>query len=171
MTAENRFKSVLINWLCSQNMSNIDINFAEDFGYTTDDDLGIHILNIGVIANNEGCNYFEQFLYEYGCEYLGIPYPILAFLHECGHINTLNQFSPSELYLYQITKQFSHDENPYEWYTNYWLLPDEFAANIWVINFINTHIDEVEQLCDIFIHEWIKLRATVNSMLDLIKEN
>lgn len=167
---ENQFKSNLINWLCANHMPNIDIDFDYDFGYLVDDDFGIHIINIGVEANDEVGSYFEQFLYEYGCEYCGIPYPILCMLHECGHIMTLNRFSETELGLFQFAKQFDHGETDQEWLNKYWMVPDEFAANMWVVNFINNHIEEVEDLCNTFIHGWIALHETVDSMFDLIKE-
>ena len=170
MTAENRFKSALINWLCANDMPNIDIDFNYDFGYAMDEELGIHKINIGVANNEDAGRYFEQFLYEYGCEYCGIPYPILCMLHECGHVMTIEQFSDSELFLFELSKQFSHGEEAQEWFNRYWHMPDEFAANMWVVDFINNHIEEVENLCNTFINAWIELRSHVNSMFDLIQE-
>lgn len=170
MTAENRFKNALINWLCKNHMPNIDIGFDYDFGYAVDDDLGIHMINIGVEANEDAGCYFEQFLYEYGCEYCGIPYPILCMLHECGHVNTINQFSDSELFLFDLTKQFDHGESKQEWFNRYWSIPDEFAANMWVVNFINNNIEAVEDLCNTFISAWIELHEHIDSMFDLVKE-
>lgn len=170
MTAENRFKSALINWLCQNHMPNIDIDFKYDFGYVMDDELGIHKINIGVAANDNACCYFEQFLYEYGCEYCGIPYPILAFLHECGHVNTVSQFTDIELKFFELMKQFNDEEDEQIWFNEYWQVPDEFAANMWVVDFINNHIDIIENLCDTFINAWIELHKSVHTMFDLIKE-
>ena len=36
----------------------------------------------------------------------------------------------------------------------YWEMPDEFAANIWAINYMNNHIEVVESLCQIYVDYW-----------------
>ena len=33
----------------------------------------------------------------------------------------------------------------------YWELPMEFAANMWVVDFVNHHIEAVEELCGIYL--------------------
>lgn len=169
MPIEERFKLGIIKWLCKNNFCNIDIDFEYDFGYAVDDDMGIHCINIGVEANNAVGNYFEQFLYEYGCDYVGIPYPILAFIHELGHVSTLQNFSQFDLKLFELAKQFSHGESDHDWYFRYWEMPDEFEANMWAIDFINNHIDAVEELCAYFAHAWEEMRATID-VFSLVKE-
>ena len=91
-------------------------------------------------------------------------------LHECGHVNTINQFSDSEIFLFDLGKQFDHGESDQEWLNRYWLIPDEFAANMWVVDFINNHIEAVEDLCNTFSSAWIELHKHIDSMFDLVKE-
>lgn len=169
MTVDRRFKIGIINWLCKNNFSNIDVDFEYDFGYAVDDDLGIHCLNIGVEDNNAAGTFFEQFLYEYGCDYVGIPYPILALIHELGHIATINNFSQTELKLFELAKEFSHGESNHDWFFHYWEMPDEFAATMWAVDFINEHIDAVEELCNFFIPTWIEMCETID-VFSLVKE-
>ena len=166
-TTEKKFKDALINWLCEHNFANIDIDFELDFGYTYDDItscINIGVENIGVVSN-----YFEQFMYEYGLEYIGIPAPVMCFLHELGHYNTIYSFSSEELWWYAISKEFSHGMSEHDEYFRYWSLPDEFAANMWEINYINSHIEDVEELCNIFCKAWSEL-ITVMNPFDLVKE-
>ena len=75
-----------------------------------------------------------------------------------------------ELKFFELKKQFNDEENEQIWFNEYWQVPDEFAANMWVVNFINNHIDAVENLCNTFIYAWTELHKSVNSMFDLIKE-
>ena len=92
MNVINTFKSDMINWLCEIGLSNIEIDFEEDFGYAFDPDTGRHCINFGVVDYAETGKWFEQFCYEYGCDFVGIPAPIMSFLHECGHAFTLASF-------------------------------------------------------------------------------
>ena len=41
---------------------------------------------------------------------------------------------------------------------------------MWIVDFINNHIEAVEDLCNTFISAWIELHEHVDSMFDLIKE-
>ena len=169
MSIDERFKSGIIAWLCKNGFANIEVDFEYDFGYAVDDYKGIHCLNIGVEANDNAGNYFEQFLYEYGCEYVGIPYPILALIHELGHVTTISNFSPTEMNLFYLAKQFDHGESEHDWYFRYWEMPDEFAATMWAVDFINNHIDAVEELCNFFIPTWIEMCETID-VFSLVKE-
>ena len=82
--------------------------------------------------------YFQQFLYEYGLKYLDIDDDILSFLHELGHMVTLKSFSQTELKLFRFMKESDeNDKDSQKKYYHYWSVPDEFAANIWAINFIH----------------------------------
>ena len=51
----------------------------------------------------------------------------------------------------------------------YWEFPDEFAANVWVINFINEHIDLVEKLVNVCMRDWANLVNEVD-VFTLISE-
>lgn len=85
---------------------------------------------------------YEQFLYEYGCDYY-CGWWVSAFLHELGHFMTVWNFSEIESLLLQLTKVGMGPEE-------YWLTPDEWAANVWAINFVNEHPDALDGLIDIF---------------------
>ena len=167
MFAINNFKSVIIKWLCEHDFSNLEIDFANDFGYINTDDL--KCINIGIIPHPIEGNYFEQFLYEYGCDYVDIPYQILCFLHELGHYNTVTNFSDEELWTYYFIKDIDEARISQEEYFKYWEIPDEFAANIWVINYINTHIEAVEELTQKYIIAWNQLIQS-NELTDYIEE-
>ena len=168
MTAKNKFKATVIRWLCNHGFPNVDIGFKEDFGYAIDNYT--NMINIGVEANPEVGKYFEQFLYEFGLEYVGIPLPVLVFFHELGHHMTLSSFSSDELWLCSFAKNWSHGEIDQEWYFNYWNTMDEFAANAWEIDYINSHIEAVEEFCNMIIIAWSELCQEVNPF-SLIKED
>ena len=167
MTAVEKFKTDLANWFEKYGFGKLDITFDRDFA------LNVHeyhpILVIGVQSYPEVSRYFEQFLYEYGLEYIGIFDPVLAFLHELGHRMTLDTFSETELKLFQITKEFSHEESEYDWYNSYWHIPDEFAANIWEINFINNFPEAAEELCMIYMNNWNEIFKDI-TIEDFLKE-
>lgn len=169
MDVVNTFKSNMINWLCEIGLPNIEIDFEEDFGYAFDPDTGRHCINFGVVDYAETGKWFEQFCYEYGCDFVGIPAPVMSFLHECGHAFTLASFSDQELWLCEFSKAFNHGESDQEWLNKYWEIPDEFAANIWAINFINNHIEAVEELCSIYIKDWPAIFEEI-TIEELVKE-
>lgn len=146
------FKSTMVNWLCAHGFSNLDIDFEEDFGYAYDDT--VNCINIGTKRFDDVSNYFEQFLYEYGCEYCGIPGPVLSFIHELGHFMTISNFSNEELWFCAFAKKFDHGGTDQEEFFRYWEMPDEFAANMWAVDYINNHIDEVEDLTNTFFNAW-----------------
>ena len=154
MTAIENFRSTIINWLCSHGFSNIDIDFEKDFGYAIDPDSNIRYINIGIEDFEDTNNYFSQFLFEYGLKYLKISAPVLAFFHELGHHMTLNSFTDEEIWLCFFAKGFDNVGSEQDWYTNYWLIGDEFAANAWEINYINSHIEDVKEFCNIFEKAW-----------------
>ena len=169
MNTVNTFKSNMINWLCEIGLPNIEIDFEEDFGYAFDPDTGRHCINFGVVEYAETGKWFEQFCYEYGCDFVGIPAPVMSFLHECGHAFTLASFSDQELWLCEFSKAFDHGESDHDWMIRYWEFPDEFAANVWVINFINEHIDLVEKLVNVCMRDWANLVNEVD-VFTLISE-
>ena len=168
MNAVDTFKSNLNNWFVKNGFDNLPINFTEDFGYAIFED-GQVCINIGVQAYPEVGRYFEQFLYEYGLEYCGIYDPVLCLLHELGHHMTYRYFNDNEQVLYRLAKEFDHGEDQFTWLYRYWSIPDEFAANMWAINFVNNHIDAVEELCEIYTIDWTAMCEEVD-MWSLIQE-
>jgi len=153
MTAVETFKNDIQNWLHKNGFNDLMLGFAKDFAYALFENNKTGIV-IGVKGYPEIGRYFEQFLYEYGLEYSGILDPVLCFCHELGHHITFKFFTKEEKALFELSKQFDHGESDQEWLNKYWEIPDEFAANIWAINFINNHIEAVEELCSIYIKDW-----------------
>ena len=143
-------KTALKNWL-HENGFDVAVDFAEDSSY----DITNIVINLGTKSYPDVGRYFEQYLYEYGLEYTGIFDSVLQFLHELGHHMTINNFTQEELLVCHLTKQFMNSEDEHDWFNKYWSLADEFAANMWEINFINSNIEVVEELCNIFIRECV----------------
>ena len=168
MTALEKFRTDVENWFAENGFSELGFTFGEDFAYIilSDEKLGIQI---GVQAYPEVGRYFEQFLYEYGLEYTGIYDPVLAMLHELGHNQTVHYMDEAFVTLCDLAKQFVHTEDEHEAYNEYWLVPDEFLANLWEIDFINTHIEAVEKLCDIYAQDWSAIFEEM-TIEELLKE-
>lgn len=144
------FEKALREWLKKNNF-NCDITFEDDFGYEWD----TNILHIGVLGYENVGRWFEQFLYEYGMDYVGIYDPVLALIHELGHYSSLGDFEPEELMLLGFIKDLDNERmSNQEFMNEYWELPDEFAANMWAINFVNENIEAVEDLCNIYLYYW-----------------
>lgn len=146
----SKFEVELNCWL-RKNGFVCDVEFDDDFGY----DRLTNTLIVGTIDYAEIGVWFDQFLYEYGAEYCGIFSSVLSLLHELGHKMTIGSFSDDELIVYDTFKNLMEDrmEN-YNMMYLYWEMPDEFAANAWVVDFINGNIDAVEELCNIYISYW-----------------
>lgn len=145
-----RFEIAMRNWL-KENGFTSDIAFRDDFAYDRIDD----IIYIGTVGYSTIGRWFEQFLYEYGLEYTGIFDPVLALIHEIGHSQTLQNYNDYELTCYKIAKEFIDEPmEDQEGMNKYWLIEDEFVANLWAINYINNNTEAVEELCNIYIKYW-----------------
>lgn len=128
-----------------------DVEFDDDFGYN----IETNTLYIGTLDYDEVRTWFEQFLYEYGCEYCGFYYPVMCLLHELGHKKTIANFTPTELLFLSVKKEMLDERmKMQEAMFEYWELPDEFAANMWVVDFINSNVEAVEELCGIYLMYW-----------------
>jgi hypothetical protein len=160
MTAINKFHNELINWLANNGFSNCDVCFKEDFVYNRIH----HRIGIGANEPQNGVS-FEQFLYEYGLEYMDIWAPILAFLHEAFHHITLSNFEELELKFYRLLKT---DDIMTDF--EYWEMPDEFAANIALINFVNNNINAIIELQNIFIDNICAIQENGQTLWDFIEE-
>ena len=95
MTAVEKFKTDLANWFSKNGFGDVDLCFGEDFAYVILDN-GNFGVQVGVQAYPEVGRYFEQFLYEYGLDYMGIFDPVLSLIHELGHNKTINCFDESQ---------------------------------------------------------------------------
>ena len=154
MTAVEKFKTDLANWFNKNGFEDVGLCFGEDFAYVILDN-GNFGVQVGVQAYPEVGRYFEQFLYEYGLDYVGIFDPVLSLIHELGHNKTINCFDEVELALCDFAKHICcESEDEHDWYNSYWEVPDEFAANMWAIKFINEHVEAVKELCDIYANDW-----------------
>jgi len=141
MNTITTFRIDIIKWLAKNNISNIDIQIADQFAYNPEE----RTIYFGVYDDKETGLEFAQYIYEYGCEYVDIWYPILAFLHEVGHVRTLDNFDEKDRFYYQIIKSFKTTN------FDYWNVPDEFAANMFVIDFINNNVDALNELIEIIM--------------------
>lgn len=73
----------------------------------------------------------------------------LAFLHELGHYNTVSSFKNEELIFFATIKEIIatlHNDDEKTANLKYWNIPDELAANNWVVDFINTHYPIAKKL-------------------------
>jgi len=140
-------EKVLKDWLVRHHFD-VVIDFGDDFSYNTD----YHILTFGTKSYPDVGRYFEQFLYEYGMEYTGIFDEVLCMLHELGHYMTIDNFDEGERVECFLFKHLIRGED-FEWFEGYWSVSDEFAANMWVVNYVNENIEAVEELCNLLLKE------------------
>lgn len=140
----NNIEGALYKWL-KENGIECGICFDNDFAY----DLINNIIYVGTTSNEKIIHWFEQFIYEYGAEYIGINPYALMMLHEVGHYFTIHSFEAEECFSYYVAKLFlcsGDQKGQFE----YWEIPDEFSANMWEVNFINRNIEAVNALSSIF---------------------
>ena len=145
----SEFKSALSEWMHKIGVD-CDIKMDDEFAYNVTNNT----LLIATEKNSEVECYLEQFFYEYGADYVGYGFFVLGILHELGHYFTLSSFDTEELLLCKIKKMLVNGETMYKTACEYWETPDEFAANIWAINFINHHTAAVDELANIFNKEF-----------------
>ena len=141
------FEVELKNWLDKNGFVGLDVIDDDEFMCDIDE----HIVHFGIVSTSEGV-WFEQFEYEYGMEYCGIMPDVLAFLHEVGHDCTSKYFNLEDRINDSSAKFIlSLNDDNHSRMIQYWELPMEFAANMWVVDFVNHHIEAVEELCGIYL--------------------
>lgn len=120
-------------------------DFAFQFNDEEDEKFIFFTLNFGEV--DFASPLFKEFLHEYGAHNVDYSIYTIAFLHELGHYVTYSMFSYFERQILRMAKPCIED-----WASacSYWETPDEFSANVWVINFINTFSDKVNDLERIF---------------------
>lgn len=138
------------SWLSRHGFSNATTKFDYEFCYAIDD----AVISIGVVDYDEMGDWFKDFLKENGYDFSFIPYPILAFLHELGHHNTINAFSNEDLKYFSIVKELIPSDNEKEQLFIYWSFPDELAATRWLAEYVTTHMEDVAELTEIFLSTW-----------------
>lgn len=149
------FNKELSLWLNTQGISNIDVSEGSDWCYYHK----AHCLQWGFFEAERTKNNFYQFLHEYGCQYFSENAAVMFCLHEIGHIMTLAAFDKIELDM-DFLAIFAKDcQKSASIETNYWYweLPTEFAANMWAINWINAHSNEMKELEEIFNRNLTKI--------------
>lgn len=152
------FQEALQNWLHKNEMPEVQIDFCTDFAF--DDET--HTIYVGVQQYENVDEFYEEFLDINGCEWGNIPGPVLAFLHELGHANTLKHFNIEQLAFFQFAKKMIDQNDEKKAMFDYWEVPDEWAANDWAIHFINEHIDAVQELIAAYADAWNKLVEAVD---------
>ena len=172
------FEYQLVRWLINNDITNIDVNFGIDFCYYKD----THIINYSLFSREICDKEFERFFYEYGCHH-SVSVFTISFLHEVGHAMTLAAFSDEEcnslIDMVESAREAICLNSKVEECFNldwYWHMPHEFAANIWAINFINNHFDEVRELEEIIENSLDKIYAddeiisALDKLLNQLKE-
>ena len=137
------FNKQLEIWLAHQGISNINVGEGSDFCYFYEK----HKIQWGMISTPKIEADFGQYFYEYGVQGVNLdPIDILviSFLHEVGHVMTLGNFSEEEMLIDAMDKENLTDNFAY------WDQPVELAANVWAINWINSHVGEYKVLYKIF---------------------
>ncbi len=146
------FKAGIMKWIhkngFSSEVKKIKYDIYSSF------DLDTYQINIGIEKLDGVDEWFEEFLLERGFQWEGIPSPVLQFLHELGHSQTIYDFSNSELVLCDTLKKFIGIGDCKDSAVKYWEVMDELAANDWLIDFTNNNIDAVSELCQYFIDNW-----------------
>lgn len=151
MYATMMFKASIMDWLRQNGFNDVKtVMLAEEFGYEIDS----HIINFGVCSLDIIGDWFEDFLLDNGCQYHDIPKPLLAFLHELGHNQTVYDFSTEEVAWCRLLKNTIDPEHGREHCNRYWSIPDEMIANEWVVSFINNHITAIINLFEIYNKWW-----------------
>jgi len=151
MDAIEKFKADIQDWLVKNGFENIDLAWNDDYAYGIDS----RTIYVGVQAFPEISEWFEEFLVENGCQYSDILDPVKCFLHELGHHETIYQFDNTQLSWFEFFKNFDDDSlDDKEFLWHYWQVKDEWAANKWAIDFINTNINAVCDLIDIYCDDW-----------------
>ena len=122
------FGEKLGNWAKAQGFNNIKVQLGDYSEYNRAEGL----VTVGMAAQSETMRLYKGFLEErYGIEGLGpCPQQFLSFLHELGHAATLPHFEEMELSCFEWLKEGVSS------YKAYWSIPDEEAANEWVVDFL-----------------------------------
>lgn len=124
----NYFANKLENWAHGIGFNGVKVQLGDYSEYDRTEGL----VTVGMAAQRETMRLYKGFLEErYGIEGLApCPQQFLSFLHELGHVATLPRFEEGELSCFQWLKEGASS------YRAYWSVPDEEAANEWVVEFL-----------------------------------
>lgn len=137
MNMVERIEKIINDWLLFHEFE-ATAEVALDFEYVYTDSL----IRVSFFSSRDD-NLFRDYFYELGLRY-DVDIFLMAFLHELGHAETIEDISESD-YQYSI-KQKEEISNHYysdELVRQYQRLPDEHAASAWAVNYINSHAEEL----------------------------
>lgn len=163
MSTKNLFTTAISEWLHNNNFENINLSFDRDFGFDIEDKT----IYLGTEDCGQVFSFYEDFLSNLGCGWTDLPEPMLAFLHELGHSQTIHTFSEEKLGCFCLIKVFINTYDEYDQPIKdglfaYWRVADELAACTWEAEFLNNHIEAVLMLIKIFQTYWNKLMEELN---------
>ncbi len=154
--AREIFTNKINDWAQMYLNENIYVILDKTFYYN----YGLETIAIATDCNEipeQISDWFNETLNELGLMWEDLPWPLLAFLHEAGHSQTLNKYSNEELQRHYYEKLFISWDSRYtrkEKQMTYWRVEDELAANTWAVNFANTNTKAIEELTIIFMTYW-----------------
>ena len=142
------FNTALELWFNAHGIPNLNFVEGETFCFYHQQK---NVVQWGFFFDEDTENNFSQFMHEYGCTYNTPNNFVESILHEVGHYLTMPNFTAKEIASDDKAKDKQTRRNKGKSVTidvNYWYweLPIEFAANLWMINFINAHKDWVIDL-------------------------
>ena len=144
----HNFNKELSLWFNAHGISNLDFVEGEEFCYYPDQ----HIVQWGMFDSPKCDNHFQQFFDEYGLEYKAVSSFFLSVMHEVGHHMTLHYFSADERAADIVKKEITISDGTIDTDYWYWELPTEFAANLWAIDYMNAHPEEMYELYELCAH-------------------
>ena len=151
MTAAE-FRNGVMDWLHKYGFTDI---VSVSYNLYSSFNMDEHEIRIGTEALHGVDKWFEEFLVERGLEWENIPSPVLQFLHELGHSQTVYEYTDDELMMFHLVKEFTGETDACkESAMQYWKVADELAANNWLVDFANREIDAMKELCQWFIDNW-----------------
>lgn len=157
MRPSEKLKSELYHWL-AVNILDVSASFDpmptiyidREFSY---DQLDCSITLGWDLRREDLPEAFNNWLLQHGLIWGNLPYPMLAFLHEVGHYKTVDCISLTDLHhTWFIKGILAYRDN--KDMDLYWNTPDEYSANMWLINFANNHEEAINELGDIFCNYW-----------------
>ena len=170
-----KFNRELAEWFGSHGIPWLNFVEGSDFQFYYEYK---NIIQWGFFEQTETMEqHFAQFFHEYGCVWTDNTF-IMSLLHEVGHYMTFSNFSEKEKEEVEKQKEkIDKQRNTINRNYQYFELPTEFAASWWAIQFINNHMDWMEDLFNlckkhfdgIFNDE--KLMGQVYDYLDTVNED
>ena len=154
MKLVDTFNRTLSIWFAKHGISNLEFTEGEDFCYYSEK----YVVQWGMLLNDEQENMYAQFMYEYGLECEVNPF-VISLLHEVGHFMTLHMIKDEIVVWDALEKHLmAGADTPItiNSHYHYWELDTEFAANMWVIEWVKNHpaeLQELRNLCEEYCNE------------------